>query len=493
MNVLLLNPPFLGRFSREQRSPAVTKSGTLYYPMWLCYAAGVLEDDGFVVKLIDAPADGTCLDEVLNTVAEFKPSLCVIDTSTPSIKNDVAVALDIKRRVPGSFTILVGPHVSACPGETLGLGEGIDMIARREYEYTVRDVARALRDGKPPYGIPGTSHRASGKAEHNPDRPLAEDLDDIPFVSRSYKRHLAIENYFYAHSQHPIVTTISGRGCPHRCVYCVYPQTFSSRRYRTRSISNIADELEYILKEFPQVKEIMFEDDTLTVSRKRCRELSEEILRRGLTFKWSANSRCDVDYETLRLMRKAGCRLLCVGIESGDQSVLDRMHKHMTVDTIRRFMADVKRAGILAHGCFMVGNPGETSETMERTLHLAKELNPDTAQFFPIMVYPGTEAYEWAVRNGYLSARDFTEWLTKEGLHNCVVDFPGLSSKEMVRFCDRARKEFYMRPSYVAGKLLQAVRNPGERKRILRSGRTFAKYLLRGTFGTQESESRKCS
>lgn len=492
MNVVLLNPPFMGKFSREQRSPAVTRSGTLYYPMWLCYAAGVLEDAGFNVRLIDAPASGAYMEEILETIKAQRPSLAVIDTSTPSIRNDVRVAFDVKRSVPGCKTLLVGPHVSACPEETLALGEGVDMIARREHEHTVLEVARALRDGKEPYGALGISHRTNGKVEHNPDRPLAENLDEIPFVSRSYKRHLRIEDYFYAHSQYPIVTTISGRGCPHRCVYCVYPQTFSSRRYRRRSVENIADEIEYILKEFPQAREVMFEDDTLTIGKKRCRAFCEEILRRGLKFKWSANSRCDVDYETLRLMKRAGCRLLCVGIESGDQSVLDKMHKHMTVEKTRQFILDMKRTGILAHGCFMIGNPGDTKETMERTLQFAKELNPDTAQFFPIMVYPGTEAYEWARSNGYLSAKDFSEWLTGDGLHNCVVDFPGLSSAEMVEFCDRARREFYMRPSYIAGKVVQAVKNPGERKRILKSGRTFARFLFRGSFRKEGSHAGKC-
>jgi len=492
MNVLLLNPPFIGRFSREQRSPAVTKSGTLYYPMWLCYAAAVLEDAGFNVKLIDAPASGTCMEEILKIAEDFRPGLSVVDTSTPSIRSDFTAAQRIKDLLPGSTTVLVGPHVSACPGETLSMDNGVDMVARREYEYTVLEVAQALREDRTPYGAAGISYRIDGDVRHNPDRALPDDLDSMPFVSRAYKKHLEIEDYFYAHSQYPIVTTISGRGCPHRCVYCVYPQTFSSRKYRRRSVGNIVDEIDYILKEFPQAREVMFEDDTLTVGKRRCQAFCEEVLRRGLRFTWSANSRCDVDSGTLRLMKRAGCRLLCVGIESGDQAVLDRMHKHLTLERTRQFVSDTKRAGILVHGCFMVGNPGDTKETMEKTLEFAKELNPDTAQFFPIMVYPGTEAYEWVREEGYLTAAEYSDWLTPDGLHNCVVDLPGLSSREMVEFCDRARREFYMRPGYVAGKLFQALKNPREGRRILRSGKTFARYLVRGTFGGGEKRLTKC-
>ena len=134
------------------------------------------------------------------------------------------------------------------------------------------------------------------------------------------------------------------------------------------------DEIEYCLKNFPDLKEIMFEDDTLTVNKKRAVEFAEEILRRGLKFQWSANSRADVDLETMKLLRKAGARLFCVGIESGDQGVLDLMKKRLAVPQIREFFGNAKKAGILIHGCFLVGNPGETKETLNKTLDLALSL-----------------------------------------------------------------------------------------------------------------------
>ena len=225
---------------------------------------------------------------------------------------------------------------------------------------------------------------------------MSTDLDALPFVSAVYKRHLNYRNYFYAHSRYPIVVTITGRGCPHQCIYCVYPQTFSGHRLRYRSIGNVVDEIAYILKEFPDVREIMFEDDTLTLNKQRCIAFAEEILRRNLKFTWSANSRAEVDLETMKLLKRAGARLFCVGIESGDQATLDRMRKNLRIERIRQFFRDARQAGILIHGCFLVGLPGETRDTMNQTLSLAKELNPDTAQFFPLMVYPGTEAYRWA-------------------------------------------------------------------------------------------------
>jgi radical SAM superfamily enzyme YgiQ (UPF0313 family) len=125
-------------------------------------------------------------------------------------------------------------------------------------------------------------------------------------------------------------------------------------------------------------------------------------------------------------MRKAGGRLLCVGVESGNQEVLNSIKKGVSIKGIRRFFRDAKKADILIHGCFLVGNRGDNRQTLEETLSFAKELNPDTAQFFPLMVYPGTEAYKWAKSQNNVLTEDFSQWVTKEGLHNCVVKMSDL-------------------------------------------------------------------
>lgn len=496
MKILFLNPPFMGehgKFSREQRSPAITKSGTFYYPMWLCYAAGLLEKNGFEIKLIDAPAKKIELEEALSAAKDFSPALTVIDTSTPSIFNDVAVASKIKE-ITGSFILLVGTHPSALPEETLNINESIDTVAIREYENTVLELSLLIESGKISKeglsSIDGLSFRWNGAIFHNKDRKFLEDLDSLPFVSEIYKKHLDYKNYFYAHSRYPIVTLITGRGCPYHCVYCLYPQTFSGHKLRYRSIKDIVDEIAYCLKTFPDLKEIMFEDDTLTVNKKRAIEFAEEILRRGLRFQWSANSRADVDLETMRILKKAGARLFCVGVESGDQGVLDSMKKRLTVPQIKKFFCNAKKAGILIHGCFLVGNPGETKETLKKTLDLALELNPDTAQFFPIMIYPGTEAYKWAVENNFLTTHNFKEWLTPEGLHNCVVSKPGLSHYELVDFCDMARQQFYMRPAYIFKKIIQGFSDIHEMKRLIKGASVFTKYLMHGSL--KEAPSKKC-
>jgi radical SAM superfamily enzyme YgiQ (UPF0313 family) len=307
-------------------------------------------------------------------------------------------------------------------------------------------------------------------------------LDALPFVSDVYQRHLDINPYFYGHSRHPIVVIVTGRGCPFNCTFCVVPQTLQGHKYRKRSIESIVQEFLFIRDNFPNVQEIMIEDDTLTADRKRCRDLAEALIATGgHRIPWSANSRADVDYETMCLMRRAGCRLFCVGFESGEQAILDNIQKSITLEKIADFTRDAKRAGILVHGCFMVGNRGETRQTLQKTLEFAKELSPDTAQFYPIMVYPGTSDFAHFTEKGWIVSDDFREWLTPEGLHSSVVSNPGLTYEELVAFCDRARREFYLRPSYMLAKFRQMIAYPGEAKRIIKAAFTFMKYLLSPT------------
>jgi len=480
LKILTLNAPYYPKFSRSQRSPAVIKSGVMYYPIWLAYATGVLEQDGFEVDLVDAPAEGLTLEEVLEIAGDFQPGLVVIDTSTPSINNDMRVAEALRNHLKDVTIMMVGPHVTAEPEQTLQKCSAVTAVARGEYDYTVRNVARALEGGDDLSTVLGLTYRTKdGEIVHNPDRPLIRDLDSLPFVSEVYKRHLKVENYFYSITQYPEVAIITGRGCPYHCTYCVWPQTITGHGYRKRSIQNVADEFEYVARELPQVKEIFIEDDTLTVDQRRSQALAKELIARGNKLPFTANSRADVSYETLHALHQAGLRLVCVGFESGDQRVLDNIKKNITVEKFFEFRDAARRAKVLVHGCFMAGNPGDTRESLQKTLELAKRLNPDTAQFFPIMIYPGTEAYDWASKNHYMLTDDYEQWLTEDGLHRTIVSQPGLSAEEVVAWCDYARREYYLRPRFIAAKFWEIVTTPREAGRIFKASRTFFKYLFR--------------
>lgn len=487
MKILMLNPPFFPKFSRSSRSPAVTKGGTIYYPIWLAYATGILENEGFKVRLIDAPARGYSLQEVLSFVENFSPDLTVIDTSTPSIHNDIKVAETIKD-TNESFITLVGTHVSALPIENMKTSEKIDAIAIHEYDYTILELAKTLESEKNIKNIKGLVFRDKNRIIQNPSRPFITDLDKLPFVSSVYKKHLVIEDYFYAANLHPVVTILSGRGCVFHCSFCVWPQVFSGHNYRFRSVKNVVDELEYIKNEFPHVREIFFEDDTLTVNRKRCQDISKEIIKRKIDMTWACNSRVDADFETLKLMKASGCRLLCVGYESGSQEILDKIHKGTTLEKIEGFTNDAKGAEIMIHGCFILGLPYDTKETIRQTIEFAKKLDTDSAQFYPIMVYPGTEAYKWAKQNKFLLTEDFSEWLTPEGWHNTIVSRPGLTNRELIELCDKARLEFYLRPKYFWKRFKLMIKNWDETKRTFKSGKTFFKYLFKILTGNYETK-----
>ncbi len=481
MKVLLLNPPFLKNFSRPQRSPAVTKSGTLYYPMWLAYAAALADKEKHDIDFIDAPADGFDLNYVINRIRDFSPVLIVIDTSTPSIYNDIKVCEGLKKVLPGVFILLVGTHVSALPGDSLRLSNSVDAVAVGEYDYTVKEIAEVLSGKRDIGSVKGIFYRNSGEVVCNKSRPLIGDLNELPFVSTIYKRFLKIKNYFNPNALYPMVTITTSRGCPFQCIFCVYPQTMMGHKLRLRSVENVVEEIEYIIRSFNGVKSIFFEDDTFTAIKKRCIEISNEILMRGIRISWTANARADLDYETMKIMKESGCRCLCVGFESGSQQLLDNIKKKVSVEKMRCFMDDARRSGILIHGCFMVGLPGETGETIKQTIELAKRLNPDTVQFYPVMVYPGTEAYDWYKDRGLISTSDFSKWLTPGGLHNTVIRTESLSSEELVMFCDDARRAFYLRPRYFLYKAGQMIISPKEIRRNLKAAKTFVKYLVRGS------------
>jgi len=478
LNVLLLNPPFKGKFSRTSRSPAVTKGGTIYYPFWLAYAAGVLDKNGFNISFIDAPAENYSLRDILEKAKKFQPHLIVIDTSTPSIYSDVEIAENLKELTPEAFVVLVGTHPSALPEETLMLGKEIDAVAKGEYDYTIRDLAFCLDNGEDIRGVDGLIFRENGKAIYNKPRALIENVDELPFVSQVCQKYLNTEKYFFAAADYPMVMIITGRGCPYKCFFCVYPQTFHSRKYRPRTPANVVDEFQFIVENLPQVREIGIEDDTFTVDQRRVKEICRLIIEKKIKMKWYCNVRVNLSLETMIWMRKAGCRLVTVGFESAHQESLDRMHKGITVEQIRQFVNNTKKAGLLVHGCFMAGNPGETRESLEQTLDFAKKLNCDTMQFYPLIVYPGTEAFEWAKEGNYLISTNYADWADEKAMYRSVLTLPGLSPQKIDAFCERAFREYYLRMRYVLMKLKQMIFHPREIRRTLKSAKIFFKYLF---------------
>jgi len=478
MRIALVNPPFLPRFSRAQRSPGVIKSNVLYYPYWLAHAAALLAQNDFEVLLYDAPAEGADLVATLDRLSTFAPDLLLAETSTPSIAADVAFAAAAKQRRPGMQVYLTGPHVSALPEETLA-GSTLDGALLGEYDRTALELAVGLAGDGELAAVDGLALSGGGEIRRTaPRRPL-ENLDDLPWIAPIYRRFLPLRAYRFSLAHHPMVMLIGGRGCPNNCFFCLYPQVMHGRRYRARSPEHLVGELAYIARELPEVREVVFEDDTFTADEPRAVAVAELKMARGVKLPFFATLRANTEPATIRALVRAGLRSCAVGFESAAEEALASMRKGISLDLARRFMAEARRAGLLVHGCFMVGFPGETPATMEQTLRYAVELEPDSAQFYPVFPYPGTEAYRWAAENGYLRTRDFRQWLTPAGHHAAVIDLPGLSHREQWAFCERAYRRFHFRPRYLWRKLRQAVRHPSEGRRSLQGLWAYLRYLLK--------------
>ncbi len=485
MKVFFVNPPFkseYGKFSRENRSPAVTRSGTFYYPLWLIYAAAVCEKEGFEVEFLDAPAlpmnEKQAMDYIISHGDGTK--LFVVETSTPSLYSDIKFIDEIKAKYPSVPLILVGTHPSALPRETIQLSTSIDAIARHEYDYIVRDVAIAIRDGKDIYAVDGLTYRKDGEIKSNPDMGYIENIDEIPFASEFIKKHLNYKDYFFSAATYPEVQLFTGRGCMAHCNFCVYPQTMHGHKYRLRTPENVVAEFQYIADNFPDVHQIVIEDDTFTANPKRVCEICDLMIEKGLHkhFRWLCNARVNLDYNTMVKMKKAGCHLIIPGIESGDDQILRNIKKGSNLKLIREYVKNAKKAGLNVHACYMVGNEGETKETMQKTLELALELNTDTAQFYPLLPFPGTEAYAWAKKNGYISGR-YDEYVKEDGTINCVLNLPNISAEEMVEFCDNARKKYYLRPRYIAHRLWRGLNDPADLKRSIKAFSKIKSFLFR--------------
>ena len=477
----MLNPPFIPHFGRSARWQDTGRGGSLYYPIWLSYATGVLEDVGFKVRLVDAPAWDWNLKDVLEDVKRFKPDLVVVDSSFPSLKNDIKVAEEIKKETAAK-TVLVGPPASQFSDEILR-SSGVDMVARYEYDFTIMDVANVLEEGKDLKEVKGISYKQDGKVIHNPNREFtsSNDLDKIPFVSKVYRRHLNVRDYFLNYSLYPMVQIFTGRGCPYICTFCSWPQTFTGRKYRVRSVENILNELEYVQEYLPEVKEVFFEDDTFTINRKRVLGFCKGYKERGLEIAWSCNARADtLDFETMKEMKKANCRFLIVGFESVDDNILKNIKKGFTAEQARKFAKNVKKAGLFLHADFIIGLPEENKETIEKMKKFIKEIKPEQLQISVVAPFPGTELYNWYREHGYLLTEDPSEYLDEQGHQKSIISYPWLTAEEITKAVDDILKNYYISIGYVPIILRQIFRRHcfSEMKRLWHSAKMFIRYAM---------------
>ena len=483
MKVFLANPPWrraerLGvrAGSRWAFTMAVGKGSKIPpyvpFPFFLAYAAAVLEQAGVNVQLVDAIADGMDTEPFLEAIADFDPALVLLETSTPSIYSDLALSREIKGRVPGVRLALSGPHVSALSVQTLEMAPQVDFVLVGEYEYTLRDLVACLDTSGNLGDVLGLVWRgADGVVRVNPGRPLIENLDEIPWPARHL---LPMHNYRddFARLPMPGLQMWASRGCPFRCIFCVWPKVmYGGQTYRVRDPVDVVDEMEQTVQQY-DLCSVSFDDDTFDIGKPRILKLCSEIKRRNLGLPWTAMARADTaDREMLEAMAEAGLYAIKYGVESGVQELVDAADKSLDLNRVKETVRITKDLGVKVHLTFTLGLPGETEETIQRTLDFASEVDPDSVQFSIATPYPGTTYYDMAQESGMLVAES---WVDFDGADRAVLRTEALSPEKLEEALKRARRQwrwrqfrhnFWSRKNYY---LREGLRNPGRVIEFLR-------------------------
>jgi hopanoid biosynthesis associated radical SAM protein HpnJ len=467
MKTLFLNPPSFAGFDggAGARYQARREIRSFWYPTWLAQPAALVPGS----KLMDCPPHDI---DVVACLAEAKHyDHVIIHTSTPSLKNDAKVAEAIKAQKPGTTIGFVGAHAAVLPRDTLLSSPAIDWVGRKEFDYTCQEVA----EGRPLKEIKGLSYRHHGEVLHNPERELIADMDALPWVTDVYKRDLQVEKYSIGYLKEPYLSFYTGRGCPAQCIFCLWPQTIGGHKYRVRSPESVAAEMAHARKLFPQVQEFFFDDDTFTAHLPRAREIARKLKPMGLT--WSCSSRANVNHETLKLMKDCGLRVLMVGYESGNQAILNRIKKGITLEEARQFTRHCHELGILIHGTFVLGLPVETKETIEETIRYAMDLDVFSLQVSLAAPYPGTELYELARQNGWFARREKTDIIHDDGIQTSALEYPGLSKAEIFAAVEKFYHRYYFRPRPILRIIKTMLEDKDVCVRRLREGYEFFKFM----------------
>jgi len=463
---LFLNPPSFDGFDggAGARYPARREVTSYWYPTWLAQPAAIVPGS----KLIDAPPHRMTMEDVLRIATDYE--LIIINTSSPSLNNDIKCAEALKSQDSKVQIGFMGAHVTVLPEETLREAQSaIDFVCRNEFDYTCLELAQ----GRPYDQIKGLVYRdKNGAIKHTADRELPQDLDHLPSVLPVYNRDLDIRNYFIGYLLHPYVSFYTGRGCPGQCTFCLWPQTIGGHKYRAKSPAVVIRELEQGKEYFPQAREWFFDDDTFTTDRARAVEISKGMKRLKLT--WSCNARATLDYDTLKQLRANGLRLLVVGFETGNRDILRNIKKGVSLEMSRKFVKNCKELGIKVHGTFIIGLPVESRDSIEDTIRFAQELDPYSIQVSIAAPFPGTELYDEAVRNGWLSNNVL---LAESGIQMSTLSYPDLTIDEVEDAVERMYRRFYFHPKPILRMLREMATDGHLLVRRLREGREFLEYL----------------
>lgn len=436
--------------------------------MGLGYLAGSLLQHGYRVDIFEASVERESLAQRL---AQGKCRYDVVGISSPTPLIEEAWAAASDARQAGAITILGGPHLTLQPAESLEKAQ-VDLVVRGEAEDTIIEVMRALEvdggqlggDGTRRFrretwqGIAGLSFRDEvGEIVHNPARPLRKDLDNLPwpayhlFPIERYTNLQPLTDGMQKHAR--AYTLLTSRGCPYQCIYCSKPITGNT--WRPRQPEKVVEEWAYLVREL-RATEIGVTDDVWNLDLDRAKTICRLLIDEGLSHvPWITihGMRADhTDAELFQLMKRAGCKRVGFGVESGNQAILDSIKKHQRIEDVRIAFKNAKAAGLQTMGFFIYGLPGETEATMEDTTRLALELDPDLANFMIADPLPGTELYAMVESQGRFLFHDYHD-LAIHGEH-ARFEIGDITGELVERKWHEAYRRFYFRPKRIARRAL---------------------------------------
>ena len=367
--IVLINPPY-----SIENSPSP--------PLGLIYLATYLKKKGYDVILDDYVVNNYSLDRVKKIVESFKPDFAGSTGATMNILSSLEILNNYKSINSKIVTIAGGPHVTYDAENILSKHEHVDFIVRGEGEITVAHLLDEIENNRNYKNVPGISYREKSEINHNIERPFIENINVLPLPDNNL-----IEISKYKALGLPFNMTTS-RGCPFKCIFCI-GNKMGGNKVRYYDVKRVVDEFEALTRIGP--KQINIADDLFTSNKKRCIAICEEIINRGIIYPWTAFARVDtVTKELLDAMKKAGCTTVCFGIESGNQEILDRANKRITLDKCKSAVKLCKESGIEVLSSFILGLPGETAGTVNETLEFSKSLN--TKYGYHILApFPGTD------------------------------------------------------------------------------------------------------
>ncbi len=445
MKILLVIPPW----RPDDIFPSRTASVQINYwePLGTLYVAATLREAGHQVRFMNGAF--TSHREIIDEARSFQPDIAGIYSTTFGWKRAVLTAEGIKAVSQDIFTVAGGPYPIARRGKALEEARPIDAVVTGEGEMTLQELAQCLQRGGDLASVKGLAWRDGEGIVENPEMPLIEDLDSLPFPARD----LLGEPDRYipppaTYRRKPVAVVITSRGCNRRCIFCFQIDRRRERGIRFRSVGNVLEEIEECLRQ--GYREIKFIDDTLAADYGRALELAGEIKRRRLDFTWFASA-CvhQVDYRLLRAFREAGCWAILMGAESGVQKNLNTLRKGITLEQTRAAVKAAKDAGLRVFLPFLIGIPGETYEEALQTIEFACELDPDVANFHALTPFPGTELYENIEKYGSLSSE--LEDYTYQGA--AFVPYT-MTRDEIFRLRQIAFRRFYSRPRFLVRRVL---------------------------------------